>query len=145
MEKQNRFNTGAEYALSILGGKWKAVIVFLLAGHSWRTGELQRQLGISQKVLSDQLRDLVDNGIVERRSLPVIPPHVEYRLTNEGEDLYAALRYLNYWGGKKAQQDPDVHIQCTEKMHELGLDGLCVITKRHLNHWKQEVVDQQNK
>ena len=55
MVKQQMFNTGAEYALSILGGKWKAVIVFLLAGHSWRTGALQKQLGISQKVLADQL------------------------------------------------------------------------------------------
>lgn len=143
MNRSTRYNTGAEYALAILGGKWKAVIVFLLAGHAWRTGELQRQLGISQKVLADQLRELVANGIVKRRSLPVIPPHVEYSLTAEGEDLYAALRYLNYWGEKKAKEDPHVHIQCTEKMHQLGLDGLCVITKRHLNHWKQEVVDQQ--
>ena len=141
MVKQQMFNTGAEYALSILGGKWKAVIVFLLAGHSWRTGALQKQLGISQKVLSDQLRELVSAGIVERKSLPVVPPHVEYCLTAEGEDLYAALRYLNYWGEQKAQHDPQVKIQCTEKMHELGLDGLCVITKRHLNHWKQEIVE----
>lgn len=140
MVKEKKFNTGAEYALSILGGKWKAVIVFLLAGHPWRTGELQKQLGISQKVLADQLRELIAAGIVDRKSLPVIPPHVEYRLTAEGEDLYAALRYLNYWGEEKAANDPTVEIQCTEQMHELGLDGLCVITKRHLNHWKQEIV-----
>lgn len=135
-----KFNTGAEYALSILGGKWKAVIVFLLAGHSWRTGELRRQLGISQKVLSQQLHELMAAGIVERKSLPVVPPHVEYRLTADGEDLYAALRYLNYWGEKRAQADPHVTIQCTEKMHELGLDGICVETRRHLNHWKQETI-----
>ncbi len=140
MPIEKKFNTGAEYALSILGGKWKAVIVFLLAAHPWRTGELQKQLGISQKVLADQLRELMATGIVERKSLPVIPPHVEYRLTAEGEDLYAALRYLNYWGEAKAANDPTVSIQCTEKMHELGLDGLCVITKRHLNHWKQEII-----
>ena len=108
MDQTNKFNTGAEYALSVLSGKWKAVIVFLLAGHPWRTGELRKQLGISQKVLSEQLQDLIAAGIVERHSLPVIPPHVD--------------------------------IQCTEKMHELGLDGLCVVTKRHLNHWKQELV-----
>ncbi|MDY3702639.1 MAG: helix-turn-helix domain-containing protein [Limosilactobacillus coleohominis] len=140
MDQTKKFNTGAEYALSVLSGKWKAVIVFLLAGHPWRTGELRKQLGISQKVLSEQLQDLIAAGIVERRSLPVIPPHVEYSLTSEGEDLYAALRYLNYWGEQRAQADPNVEIQCTEKMHELGLDGLCVVTKRHLNHWKQELV-----
>ena len=140
MNKSRKFNTGAEYALDILNGKWKAVIIFLLAGHSWRTGELRKQLGISQKVLSEQLQDLMAAGIVSRHSLPVIPPHVEYQLTDEGEDLYAALRYLNYWGEQRAQSDPTVEIQCTEKMHELGLDGICLITKRHLNHWKQETV-----
>lgn len=140
MKASKKFNTGAEYALSILGGKWKAVIVFLLASHPWRTGELRKQLGISQKVLSEQLRDLIEAGIVKRQSLPLVPPHVEYKLTAEGEDLYAALRYLNYWGEEKAKTDSQVEIQCTEKMHELGVDGLCVITKRHLNHWKQEVV-----
>lgn len=139
MEKARKFNTGAEYALSILNGKWKAVIVFLLAGHSWRTGALRKQLGISQKVLSEQLQDLIAAGIVERHSLPVISPHVEYSLTDEGEDLYAALRYLNYWGEQQAQSDPNVEIQCTEKMHELGLDGICVVTKRDLNHWKQDL------
>lgn len=82
---ERKFNTGAEYALSILGGKWKAVIVFLLAGHPWRTGELRRQLGISQKVLSQQLHELMAAGIVKRKSLPVIPPHVEYRLTAVGK------------------------------------------------------------
>lgn len=139
MKKVQKFNTGAEYAISILSGKWKAVIVFLLAGKKWRTGELVNKLGISQKVLAEQMRELMDAGIVKRTSLPVVPPHVEYCLTSEGENLYAALRYLNYWGEKKAQTD-DVQIQCTQKMHDLGLDGLCVVTKRHLNHCKQEIV-----
>lgn len=91
-------------------------------------------------MLSEQLQYLIAAGIVERHRLPVVPQHVEYSLTSEGEDLYAALRYLNYWGEQRAQSDPHVDIQCIEKMHELGLDGLYVVTKRHLNHWKQELV-----
>lgn len=50
------FNTGADYALSIIGGKWKPAILYLLAGHPRRTEELVKQLGTSHKVLSDQLR-----------------------------------------------------------------------------------------
>ena len=91
------FNTGADYALSIIGGKWKPVILYLLANHPRRTGELVKQLGTLHKVLSDQLRELSDAGIVVRKSFNTIPPHVEYRLTPEGENLYAALRCLNYW------------------------------------------------
>ena len=91
------YNTGADYALSIIGGKWKPVILYQLANHPRRTGELVKQLGTSHKVLSDQLRELSDAGIVARKSYNTIPPHVEYSLTDEGENLYAALRYLNYW------------------------------------------------
>lgn len=133
---EQKYNTGAEYTLSIVGGKWKAVIVFLLANHPWRTGELRRQLSISQKVLSEELQALIDAGIAERLSYPEVPPHVEYRLTEEGRNLYAALRYLNYWGEQQAKENAQVTIQCTEKMHELGLDGVCLESKQRLNTWK---------
>ena len=98
------YNTGADYALSIIGGKWKPVILYQLANHPRRTGELVKQLGTSHKVLSDQLRELSDAGIVARKSYNTIPPHVEYSLTDEGENLYAALRYLNYWGEQQVDQ-----------------------------------------
>lgn len=74
MAKQVKmFNTGADYALSLIGGKWKPVILYLLAGHPRRTGELVKQLGTSHKVLSDQLRELNDAGIVARKSYNTIP------------------------------------------------------------------------
>lgn len=141
-QQEKLFNTGADYALSIIGGKWKSVILYLLAGHPRRTGELVKQLGTSYKVLSDQLRELADAGIVARKSFNTIPPHVEYRLTDEGENLYAALRYLNYWGEEKAAKTPGVSIMCTDAMKRVGKDGLCVITKKHLHHWRQEIVNQ---
>lgn len=114
------YNTGADYALSIIGGKWKPVILYLLARHPRRTGELVKQLGTSHKVLSDQLREL----------------------TAEGENLYAALRYLNYWGEQKAATSSTVKIMCTNQMKSAGDDGLCVITRQHLHHWTQEIVKQ---
>lgn len=142
IQPEKLYNTGADYALSIIGGKWKSVILYLLAGHPRRTSELVKQLGTSYKVLSDQLREMTDSGIVARKSFATIPPHVEYSLTEEGENLYAALRYLNYWGEHKADKTPGVKIMCTDAMKKIGDDGLCVITKRHLNHWKQEIVKQ---
>ena len=93
MERQPRmYNTGANYALAIIGGKWKSVILYLLADHPRRTSELVKQLGTSCKVLSDQLREMSDAGLIIRKSCNTIPPHVEYRLTPEGENLYAAVR-----------------------------------------------------
>lgn len=141
---EKMFNTGAEYALSIIGGKWKPVILYLLAGHPRRTSELVKQLGTSYKVLADQLREMIDAGLVSRKSYNTVPPHVEYRLTDDGENLYAALRYLNYWGEQRANESPDIKIMCTNQMKAAGDDGLCVITKQHLHHWKQEIVHPKN-
>lgn len=134
------YNTGVDYALTIVGGKWKPVIIFLLAGHSWRTGELEKQLGISSKVLSQCLHDLTEAGLVARKSFATIPPHVEYSLTPSGEDLYAAMRYLNFWGETRAKSKGDqVKIMCTDKMHQLGIDGVCAMTKEHLKEWKKDL------
>ena len=88
------------------------------------------------------MRELTDAGIVSRKSFNTMPPHVEYQLTAEGENLYAALRYLNYWGEQKAATSSTVKIMCTNQMKSAGDDGLCVITKQHLHHWKQEIVKQ---
>lgn len=142
-EQAKMYNTGADYALAIIGGKWKSVILYLLAGHPRRPSELVKQLGTSYKVLSDQLREMTDDGLISRKSFNTVPPHVEYRLTAEGENLYAALRYLNYWGEQRAAETGDAKIMCTDEMKQVGNDGLCVITKKHLHHWRQEIV--QNK
>ncbi|MCD7083633.1 helix-turn-helix transcriptional regulator [Limosilactobacillus fastidiosus] len=113
------FNTGADYAFSIIGGKWKPVILCLLANLPRRTEELVRQLGTSHKVLSDQLCEPSDAEIVARKSFNTIPPHVEYRLTPEGEDLYAAIRYLNNWGDQQVAPNPNIKIMCINKMKKV--------------------------
>jgi DNA-binding HxlR family transcriptional regulator len=139
-QQPKMYNTGADYALAIIGGKWKSVILYLLAGHPRRPSELVKQLGTSYKVLSDQLREMTDDGLIARKSFNTIPPHVEYRLTAEGENLYSALRYLNYWGEQRAAAKGDAKIMCTDEMKQVGDDGLCVVTKKHLHHWRQEIV-----
>jgi DNA-binding HxlR family transcriptional regulator len=74
------------------------IIFRLFTAPTMRFSELQRQIpGISQKMLIQQLRDLADNGIVSRTVFPVVPPKVEYALTDDGRALLPALRELQNW------------------------------------------------
>lgn len=82
-----------------IGGKWKPVIVWLLLDHDvMRFNELDKSIkGISQKMLSNQLKDLEQLGIIIRKSYPVIPPKVEYRLTEKGKSLAPLLKAMKAW------------------------------------------------
>ncbi len=87
-------------ALSIIGGKWKVIILWhLKEGGVKRFGELQRLVqGISQKMLTQELRDLEETGLVSRKVYPVVPPKVEYSLTETGWSLKPLLEQLCEWG-----------------------------------------------
>ena len=86
-------------ALSIIGGKWKVIILWNLQDGVRRFGELQRQVkGISQKMLTQELRDLEESGLVSRKVYPVVPPKVEYSLTETGWSLKPVLEQLCAWG-----------------------------------------------
>ncbi len=87
-------------ALSIIGGKWKVIILWhLKEGGVKRFGELQRLVtGISQKMLTQELRDLEETGLVSRKVYPVVPPKVEYSLTPTGWSLKPVLEQLCEWG-----------------------------------------------
>lgn len=86
--------------LDVMGGKWKIFIVLqLFAAPSLRFGELSRGVeGITNTMLSGCLRELERDGMVEREQFNEIPPHVEYRLTEEGRSLSAVLLALANWG-----------------------------------------------
>ena len=72
-------------AVSLVGGKWKLLIIRNLRMRSWRFNELQRDLeGISQKVLTDSLRQMMDDGLVYRHDYQEMPPRVDYSLTELG-------------------------------------------------------------
>jgi DNA-binding HxlR family transcriptional regulator len=88
------------YAVGIIGGKWKISIIWELAdGKPRRLSELRRKLtGISEGVLIIQLKDLEQNGLIQRRPFPQIPPRVEYTLTNEGMKLIDVIQSLEHWG-----------------------------------------------
>ncbi len=85
-----------------IGGKWKPVIIWLLLlKEVMRFNELNKAInGISQKMLSQQLKDLEKKGLITRKSYPTIPPKVEYRLTNKGKSLKSLLTEIMQWTNK---------------------------------------------
>ncbi|MDB5984540.1 MAG: transcriptional regulator [Pseudomonas sp.] len=90
---------GLEVALSVIGGKWKPIVLFHLNGGARRYGELKRLVtGISEKVLIQQLRELTRDGIIERHDYQEVPPRVDYKMTGFGQSLAEALVPLCAWG-----------------------------------------------
>src|SRR5690554_2040317 len=97
---KNIRDTPFGYTLSVIGGKWKMVILYLLAENQpVRFNELQRQIGaITFKMLSSQLKELEADGLVCRKEYPQVPPKVEYSLTAKGDTLLPVLEKLCEWG-----------------------------------------------
>lgn len=86
-------------ALAVVGGKWTTLIVRDLLGGTRRFGELRASLkGASATTLSDRLRLLEEQGVVERRVYAEVPPRVEYTLTERGRDLASVIDALSGWG-----------------------------------------------
>ncbi len=105
MENKN-YSCFFQLATDIIGGKWKGMVLWALKKGIKRNGELKRLIPtISQKMLTQQLRELEDAGIVERIVHPVIPPKVEYKLTSSGEKLIPILYELHDWGKMYAQTE----------------------------------------
>jgi DNA-binding HxlR family transcriptional regulator len=100
MEKK-MYSCGLEAALAVIGGKWKSLILWNLAGAPRRFGELRRLVvGISEKMLIQELKEMELDGIVSRKDYQEIPPRVEYSLTKFGLELADSLRPLCEWGTK---------------------------------------------
>jgi DNA-binding HxlR family transcriptional regulator len=86
-------------ALAAIGGKWKLIIVYWLSESPKHFAALRQAMpGISQKVLTQQLRELVSDGIVQRRSLGKIPAPVEYSLTDYGRSVLPLVEDVRLWG-----------------------------------------------
>jgi len=96
---EKTYNIGVEATMEVIGGKWKAIILCHLRHDTMRTSELRRAIPqITQKMLTQQLRELEADGIVQRRVYEQVPPKVEYCLTERGESLNAILNQLCKWG-----------------------------------------------
>ncbi len=85
--------------VALVGSKWKLLILRNLLVRPWRFNELKKSLdGISQKVLSDSLRSLEEDGIVTRTVYPEVPPRVEYSLSELGESMRPIISAMEQWG-----------------------------------------------
>ena len=85
--------------VSLIGSKWKLLILRNLMARPWRFNELQKSLdGISQKVLTDSLRSMEADGIVTRKVYAEVPPRVEYSLSELGESLRPIIKAMEAWG-----------------------------------------------
>lgn len=85
--------------VALIGSKWKLLIIRNLRVRPWRFNELKKDLeGISQKVLTDSLRSLEDDGIITRTAYPEVPPRVEYALSELGESMRPIIDSMEAWG-----------------------------------------------
>jgi DNA-binding HxlR family transcriptional regulator len=86
-------------ALTVIGGKWKPLILYKLNGSNKRFGQLDATIpGISRKVLTSQLNELLRDRLIERRAYPESPPRVEYSLTKKGKELIPIFGSIATWG-----------------------------------------------
>ncbi|WP_432125291.1 winged helix-turn-helix transcriptional regulator [Streptomyces sp. bgisy082] len=93
---------GVTAAISVIDGKWKTSLLWLLESGPQRPGELRRRLpGISEKVLTQALREMAEDDLVHREAHDVLPPKTVYSLTEAGRELSALLGPLSDWGHRR--------------------------------------------
>ncbi len=94
-----------DLALNVIDGKWKIQILWHLSRQTLRFNELQRRLPqVTQKILTQQLRQLEQDRLIQRRVFAEVPPRVEYSLTEWGRSLQPVFQALCQWGGEYRQQ-----------------------------------------
>lgn len=87
--------------VQLIGSKWKLLILRNLLARPWRFNELRKSLeGISQKVLTDSLRSMEEDGLVTRTVYPEVPPRVEYSLSPLGESMRPIIQAMEQWGAQ---------------------------------------------
>ena len=103
-----------EVTLSVMGGTWKPIILFHLLHGKKRFGELGRNIGgITQRMLTLQLRELEEAGIVQRTVYAEVPPRVDYELTELGRSLQPVLIAMRNWGNEYSQR-----FDAAESLHD---------------------------
>lgn len=102
---EREFHCGVEAALDALGSKWSTVMLAHLKESARRYSELRQLMpDISDKMLTQRLRELADRGLIVREEGEESPPHVTYRLSEEGQTLRPVLQALYDWGMRRAEQ-----------------------------------------
>lgn len=97
--RDKEYRCGIDVTLAVVGGKWKASILWHLAQETKRFSDLQRQFSdTTRKMLTQQLRELEADGLVHREVYPQVPPKVEYSLTELGRTIFPILEKMCDWG-----------------------------------------------
>ncbi|MDA5107888.1 MULTISPECIES: winged helix-turn-helix transcriptional regulator [Brevibacillus] len=100
-----RFKDSVESTLKVIGGKWKPLILCHLSDGAKRFGELKRDMpDITQKMLTQQLRELEQDGIIHREVYTQVPPKVEYSLTEYGQSTRELLDVMAKWGSRHMER-----------------------------------------
>ena len=98
MRRTEAANCPAEATIGVIGGRWKVPIVWHLFSGTKRFSELRRAMpGVTQKMLTQQLRELEQDGVVRRKVYPEVPPKVEYSLTERGLSLKPVVESMCRW------------------------------------------------
>ncbi|MSV23985.1 helix-turn-helix transcriptional regulator [Selenomonas sp. WCA-380-WT-3B 3/] len=105
MAKETMFHCPVEAALSLIGGKYKSIILWHLMQRTHRYGELHRLIPqATPKMLTQQLRELEADGVIHREVYPVVPPRTEYSLTGFGQSLSPIIEAMCEWGKVNMKQ-----------------------------------------
>jgi DNA-binding HxlR family transcriptional regulator len=97
--KEKTYHCALDITMDYIGGKWKSVILWYLRNDTKRFSELKRLIpGITEKMLTLQLRELEKDGIIERKIYPEVPPRVEYFFSEEGKTLIPLIEEMAAWG-----------------------------------------------
>ncbi|SDS70006.1 DNA-binding transcriptional regulator, HxlR family [Gillisia sp. Hel1_33_143] len=95
----NKSQCPLNYTMNLIGTKWKPLLLFHLLDGAVRSGILQKKIPeISNKMFTQTIRELDKDGLVSRKVFPVVPPKVEYKLSERGRSLETILRSLDKWG-----------------------------------------------
>ena len=94
-----KYHCAVSVTMELIGGKWKAVVLWYLRKRTRRFAELRHDIpDITEKMLTKQLRELERDGIVRRRVFPEVPPRVEYSLTRYGKSVLPMIESIGAWG-----------------------------------------------
>jgi DNA-binding HxlR family transcriptional regulator len=119
MMTDQEFRCGVEVTLAVMSGKWKGLVLWHLRHKTLRFSQLQRRLrSVTQKILTQQLRELEANGLVHRQIYAEVPPRVEYSLTDEGRRIVPILELMFQWGEDYLQKTQGINLNCIEEQEK---------------------------
>jgi DNA-binding HxlR family transcriptional regulator len=99
MKKNTSYECPVTATLSVIGGRWKPILIWTLSNGGRRFGQLATIIsGISRKILTEQLRELEESGLVIRTQYNETPPRVEYALSEKGKSLKPVMKAMSIWG-----------------------------------------------